>query len=83
VPAAPGAPLHSIIGNKQQLWFQLPWWDRLFGTYRPQPSAGQSGMTIGIEQFRDARKLRLDRMLIQPFYNEVGNYPFGHRQNER
>jgi hypothetical protein len=43
------------------------------------PSAGQEGMTIGIEQFRDARELRLDRMLIQPFHNEVGNYPFGHR----
>ncbi len=76
---------HSIRSSEtnSNFGFNLPWWDRLFGTYRPQPSAGQSGMTIGIEQFRDARELRLDRMLIQPFHNEVGDYPFGHRQNER
>jgi sterol desaturase/sphingolipid hydroxylase (fatty acid hydroxylase superfamily) len=76
---------HSIRSSEtnSNFGFNLPWWDRLFGTYRPQPSAGQSGMTIGIEQFRDVRELRLDRMLIQPFHNEVGNYPFGHRQNER
>ena len=29
--------------------------------------AGHEGMTIGIEQFRDPRELRLDRMLLQPF----------------
>ncbi|MBB3185558.1 hypothetical protein FHR95_003148 [Halomonas fontilapidosi] len=26
-------------------------------------------MTIGIEDFRDAHDLRLDRMLLQPFVN--------------
>ncbi len=35
--------------------FNLPWWDRLFGTYRAQPREGHEGMTIGIEQFRDRR----------------------------
>ena len=47
--------------------FNLPWWDRLFGTYRAQPAAGHDAMTIGIEQFRDPRELGLDRMLLQPF----------------
>jgi sterol desaturase/sphingolipid hydroxylase (fatty acid hydroxylase superfamily) len=49
---------HSIRSSEtnSNFGFNLPWWDRLFGTYRPQPSAGQSGMTIGIEQFRDARE---------------------------
>ena len=28
--------------------FNLPWWDRLFGTYRDQPRRGHEGMTIGI-----------------------------------
>lgn len=55
--------------------FNLPWWDRLFGTYRAQPRLGHEGMVIGIEQFRDPRELRLDRMLLQPLRGEVGAYP--------
>lgn len=47
--------------------FNLPWWDRLFGTYRAQPEEGHLGMTIGLEAFRDPRELRLDRLLTQPF----------------
>jgi sterol desaturase/sphingolipid hydroxylase (fatty acid hydroxylase superfamily) len=46
--------------------FNLPWWDRLLGTYVPQPAKGHEGMEIGIEQFRTRRDLWLDRMLIQP-----------------
>ncbi len=46
--------------------FNLPWWDRLFGTYHAQPRDGHVGMTIGLTQFRDPRELRLDRMLWQP-----------------
>lgn len=49
--------------------FNLPWWDRLFGTYRDQPAGGHLGMTIDIEDFREAHDLRLDRMLLQPFVN--------------
>lgn len=50
--------------------FNLAIWDRLFGTYIAQPAAGHAGMTIGVEQFRDARELRLDRMLAQPLRRE-------------
>ncbi|SEP13818.1 Sterol desaturase/sphingolipid hydroxylase, fatty acid hydroxylase superfamily [Salinihabitans flavidus] len=46
--------------------FNLPWWDRLLGTYVPQPAKGHRGMEIGIEQFRTRRDLWLDRMLVQP-----------------
>jgi len=46
--------------------FNLPWWDRLLGTYVAQPARGHHGMGIGIEQFRTPRDLWLDRMLIQP-----------------
>ncbi|MFN2306096.1 MAG: sterol desaturase family protein [Paracoccaceae bacterium] len=46
--------------------FNLPWWDRLLGTYIAQPAKGHAGMDIGIEQFRTPRDLWLDRMLIQP-----------------
>jgi sterol desaturase/sphingolipid hydroxylase (fatty acid hydroxylase superfamily) len=47
--------------------FCLPWWDRLFGTYRVAPVDGQTGMTIGLAEFRDPAEARLDRMLTQPF----------------
>ena len=59
---------HSIERREtdSNFGFNLPWWDRLFGTYRPQPEAGHEGMTLGIPQFRDPHELRLDRMLLQP-----------------
>lgn len=46
--------------------FNLPWWDRLLGTYVPQPALGHDGMEIGLTQFRDRRELWLHRMLWQP-----------------
>ncbi|EDP65025.1 Sterol desaturase-like protein [alpha proteobacterium BAL199] len=59
---------HSIVRREtdSNFGFNLPWWDRLFATYRAQPEAGHLGMTIGIPQFRDPGELRLDRMLLQP-----------------
>jgi sterol desaturase/sphingolipid hydroxylase (fatty acid hydroxylase superfamily) len=50
--------------------FNLPWWDRLFGTYRAQPEAGHERMVLGIPQFRRTEELRLTRMLSQPWRNE-------------
>jgi sterol desaturase/sphingolipid hydroxylase (fatty acid hydroxylase superfamily) len=63
---------HSIVRAEtdSNFGFNLPWWDRLFGTYRPEPQAGQEGMTIGLPAFRDHGELRLDRMLTQPFRND-------------
>ena len=68
---------HSVdpAETNSNFGFNLPWWDRLLGTYRAQPAAGHEGMTIGIEQFREAGDLRLDRMLVQPFRGRPGNYP--------
>ena len=51
--------------------FNLPWWDRLFGTYREQPRAGQVGMVIGIHGHTNLREVaRLDGMLLMPFKAE-------------
>ena len=60
---------HSVVRHEtdSNYGFNLPWWDRLFGTYRPQPEAGHLGMTIGLPSFRDPGELRLDRLLTQPF----------------
>jgi len=74
---------HSVIPREtnSNFGFNVPWWDRLFGTYRAEPAAGHEGMTLGIEQFRDPRELRLDRMLAQPFRDDARLYPLGHREN--
>jgi sterol desaturase/sphingolipid hydroxylase (fatty acid hydroxylase superfamily) len=73
---------HSVVPREtnSNFGFNLPWWDRLFGTYRAEPAAGHEGMTIGIEQFRDPRELRLDRMLLQPFRDDDRSYPLGRRE---
>ena len=59
--------------------FNLPWWDRLFGTYRAQPEKGHTEMVIGLDRFRTVRDLRLDSMLLQPFVGDAGTYPIGAR----
>jgi sterol desaturase/sphingolipid hydroxylase (fatty acid hydroxylase superfamily) len=65
---------HSVVRREtdSNFGFNFPWWDRLFGTYRPQPQAGHEAMTLGIEQFRDPDELRLDRMLTQPLREDPG-----------
>ena len=74
---------HSIVAREtnSNFGFNLPWWDRLFGTYRDQPAAGHETMTIGIEQFRDPTEQRLDRMLTQPFRDEDRTYALGRRES--
>ena len=77
---------HSVIPaeTNSNFGFSLPWWDRLLGTYRAHPAAGHEAMTIGIEQFREAGDLRLDRMLVQPFRGAPGDYPINRaRRPER
>lgn len=68
---------HSIHPDEtnSNFGFNLPWWDGLLGTYRAQPRDGHEGMTVGIEQFRTRRDLRLDRMLVQPALGPASGYP--------
>ncbi|HMQ12063.1 MAG TPA: sterol desaturase family protein, partial [Candidatus Competibacter phosphatis] len=62
---------HSIRPEEtdSNFGFNLPWWDRLFGTYRDQPRDGHAGMCIGLEYFRDRRAIGLYALLLQPFLN--------------
>src|SRR3954467_41744 len=64
---------HSVLRHEtdSNFGFNLPWWDRLFGTYRPQPDAGHDRMTIGLPIFRDPQELRLDRLIPQPFRDDA------------
>jgi sterol desaturase/sphingolipid hydroxylase (fatty acid hydroxylase superfamily) len=72
---------HSIAYNEtnSNFGFNLPWWDRLFGTYRAQPAAGHERMTIGVDAFRTREDLRLDRLLVQPFRDTPGGYAINRR----
>jgi len=70
----------EVYETNSNFGFNLPWWDRLFGTYRDQPEAGHLGMTIGIAQFRDPAEQRLDHMLTQPFREDARMYPLGQRE---
>ena len=63
---------HSALRREtdSNFGFNLPWWDRLFRTYRQAPEAGHDGMTVGLPIFRDPKELRLDRLLSQPFRDD-------------
>ncbi|MBM4277574.1 MAG: sterol desaturase family protein [Deltaproteobacteria bacterium] len=60
---------HSVLIKEfnSNFGFNLPWWDRILGTYRAQPEARHEGMTIGLSQFRSPNGLALSHLLILPF----------------
>jgi sterol desaturase/sphingolipid hydroxylase (fatty acid hydroxylase superfamily) len=60
---------HSALREEtdSNFGFNLPWWDRMFGTYRAEPVAGEQGIQIGLPDFHDVAELRLDRLITQPF----------------
>jgi sterol desaturase/sphingolipid hydroxylase (fatty acid hydroxylase superfamily) len=68
---------HSTIRweTNSNLGFNFPWWDRLFGTYRSQPAKGHLEMTIGLDQYKDPRRLTLPWLLALPFIGKLGKYP--------
>jgi sterol desaturase/sphingolipid hydroxylase (fatty acid hydroxylase superfamily) len=73
---------HSVNEDEtnSNFGFNLPWWDRLFGTYRPQPHAGHESMTIGISTFRQERLCtRLSGLLVMPFIGKVTEYALNRR----
>lgn len=64
--------------------FNLPWWDRLFGTYQEQPESGHIGMSIGIHGFRDPRQVdRLFGMLTLPFIGTITEYAINRRHRKQ
>ncbi len=72
---------HSIYPQEtnSNFGFNLSWWDRLFGTYKAQPTDGHEGMTIGLRQFRESKELTLPRLLLLPFMGKQGNYAINRR----
>jgi sterol desaturase/sphingolipid hydroxylase (fatty acid hydroxylase superfamily) len=68
---------HSTIRweTNSNLGFNFPWWDRLFGTYRDQPTKGHLEMTIGLDQYKEPQKLTLPWLIVLPFIGKLGKYP--------
>ena len=61
--------------------FNLPWWDRLFGTYIDQPRDGHEGMTIGIHKYRETKQVAwLPGMLLLPFKGKISGYAINRRE---
>ena len=74
---------HSVEDDEtnSNFGFNLSLWDRLFGTYREQPRAGQEGMTIGIHHFNDDKDVTwITGMMILPFKGKVTDYTINRRQ---
>jgi len=74
---------HSIEDDETNcnFGFNLPWWDRLFGTYRDQPRGGHEAMTIGIRSFREAKDCSwLPGMLLIPFRGKIHDYVINRRR---
>jgi len=59
---------HSVIIREtdSNFGFNLPWWDRLFGTYTAQPRDGHDGMRIGLAQWQRPDQLGLWSLLRMP-----------------
>ncbi len=74
---------HSVEDDEanSNFGFSLTWWDRLFGTYRAQPRAGHTGMTIGIHKYRDPKQVSwLPGMLLLPFIGKISGYVINRRE---
>ncbi len=74
---------HSVEDDEanSNFGFNLPWWDRIFGTYRDQPRGGHEGMTIGIHRYRSPRQVAwLPGMLALPFTGGITGYAINRRR---
>ncbi len=76
---------HSVsdLETNSNFGFNLPWWDRLIGTYRDQPKLGHEAMKIGLNQFRDPSRLTLLGILALPFTGDPGSYSTACRRASR
>ena len=61
---------HSLRPEETQsnFGFSLPWWDRLFRTYRAQPRDAHEHLTLGLPNLRaENETIPLVTMLVMPF----------------
>lgn len=67
---------HSVIvwETNSNFGFNLPWWDRLLGTYRAQPVRGHEKMNLGLGHLRDRKKIIFPKLFTLPFTAAPGRY---------
>jgi len=60
---------HSIhvAETDSNFGFNIPWWDRWFGTYVSQPKDGHEAMALGLPYFRGDESVGILTLLAQPF----------------
>ncbi|NNC36525.1 MAG: sterol desaturase family protein [Acidimicrobiales bacterium] len=60
---------HSVIKREtnSNYGFSISLWDRLFGTYRDQPSEGHDDMTIGVAEYQNDGPTSFTWSLLLPF----------------
>jgi sterol desaturase/sphingolipid hydroxylase (fatty acid hydroxylase superfamily) len=61
---------HSVVEAEhgRNFGFNFSCWDRLFGSYLESPALPQESLVIGIEGFAQDRSVRVDSLLLQPFW---------------
>ena len=59
---------HSVIQGEtnSNYGFNVPWWDRIFGSYVAQPEQGHEQMKIGLNQY-EGGETSLMKLLLMPF----------------
>ena len=60
---------HSIEAEEhsRNFGFNFPWWDKLFHTYKDQPSKEQAAIDLGIRGYHEEDSIGLFSLLTQPF----------------
>ena len=63
---------HSILEREtnSNYGFNLSLWDRIFGTYRAQPTDGHDAMTIGLASYQGPQPANFVWSLALPFQND-------------
>jgi sterol desaturase/sphingolipid hydroxylase (fatty acid hydroxylase superfamily) len=69
-----------VAETNSNFGFSFSFWDRLCGTYRPEPAQGQLGLEIGLSEYR--RFLNLGQLLALPFRGPAGPYTFAGKRGD-
>ncbi|MBE0615210.1 MAG: sterol desaturase family protein [Burkholderiales bacterium] len=68
----------EVAETNSNFGFNLPWWDRLCGTYRESARLPQESMAIGVKGLTGSEQaVKLTGLLALPFVNAGGGYAIG------
>ncbi|MBF0160477.1 MAG: sterol desaturase family protein, partial [Magnetococcales bacterium] len=71
---------HLSPETNMNFGFNISWWDRVMGTYWPQPAEGHEEMEIGLEHLRAPEQCQpLSALLLLPIKAKIGEYTINRR----